>query len=62
LEARDEKIRELKLHVEAARESEAKQSAVVQSLRQKICEYEKEYGSLEGSPKPMRLSLGSEKK
>ena len=49
LEAREDKIRELKLQAEMARESEGKQVALVHSLRQKLCEYEATHGSLEGA-------------
>ncbi|ELU12895.1 hypothetical protein CAPTEDRAFT_173947 [Capitella teleta] len=42
-------MRELKHHAEAAREGEAKQTAIVQSLRQKIVEYETTYGCIEGA-------------
>ena len=49
LDSREDKIRELKIHVETSRENEAKQIAMAQSLRQKVIEYEAQYGSLEGA-------------
>lgn len=59
LESKDEKIRELKLHVEAAREGEAKHAALVQSLRQKIVEYETTYGTLEGAANRSELAINT---
>ena len=49
LDSREDKIRELKLHLEAARESEAKYKALHQTIREKMVSYETEYGSLENA-------------
>ncbi|KAI0225840.1 hypothetical protein LSAT2_023409 [Lamellibrachia satsuma] len=57
LDAREDKIRELKLQAETARESEAKHIALVHSLRQKLCEYDASHGSLEGAANRSEVAI-----
>ena len=57
LDAREDKIRELKLQTETARESEAKHVALVHSLRQKLCEYDASHGSLEGAANRSEVAI-----
>lgn len=59
LEEREEKIRTLKLEIEIARENEAKQVAISSTLRQKVAEFESEYGSLEGAASRGELAIQS---
>ena len=57
MDAREDKIRELKLQTETARESEGKHIALVHSLRQKLCEYEASHGSLEGAASRSEVAI-----
>ena len=59
LDIREEKIRELRMHVETSREAEAKQAAMFESLRQKLAEYEAQYGSLEGAATRSELAINT---
>ena len=59
VETREEKIRELKIHVETSRENEAKQVAMVHSMRQKLVEYEAQYGSIEGAANRSELAINT---
>lgn len=59
LDAREEKIRDMRLQVETSRESEAKQTAMFHSMRQKLVEYEAQYGSLEGAASRSELAINT---
>lgn len=48
IDTRDDKIKELRLALETSKEGEAKQIAVVQSVRNKLVEYEAQLSHLEG--------------
>ena len=57
LEGKDDKIRELKLQLDASHETEARQNALIQSQRTKLVTYETEKGSLEGTANLSELSF-----
>ena len=59
LDSREEKIRTLKIQVETTRENEAKQTALMASLRQQLVEYEAQYGNIEGAASRSELTINS---
>ena len=59
LEVREDKIKELRVQLETFKESENRQNAVVNSLRQKIAEYEVQAGSIEGAATRSEVAIAS---
>ena len=49
LDIREEKIQQMKFEAETARENEAKQQAIANSLRMQVIEFETKFGSIESA-------------
>ena len=59
IDRREGKIRELKIELETTRENEAKQCALVGTLRHRLSEYEATAGTLEGAASRSELAVQS---
>ena len=56
---KEEKVQEQRMMFDAARETEARQAALVQSLRQKVLEYENTLGNVEGAASRTELTIST---
>jgi septal ring factor EnvC (AmiA/AmiB activator) len=57
IEARDQRIRDLQASIDVRMEADARNESAIQSLRQKLADYEAAYGSIEGAANRSELAI-----
>ena len=57
IEAREEKIRDMQASIDVQKEAAARGDATIQSMRQKLADYEAAYGSIEGAANRSELAI-----
>ena len=57
INAREQTIRDLQASIDVRMEVDARHEALIQSLRQKLAEYESAYGNIEGAANRSELTI-----
>lgn len=57
LDTKEDRLREMKLQLDASRDTETRQAALIQTQRDKLLEYESARGTLEGTASLNELSF-----